>query len=230
MTMSTVDVGAARRHLEALFASAPAGSLIEVRFRSGERMHQSFHRVDALADVVAEIERHAGSTDVFVGVVARARRGGGRRDLVRRASALWADCDAPTAAAALRAFRPAPSILVATGRPSGRHAYWLLREPVALEDLERANRRLAWALGADLACSEPARILRPAGSVWHKASPPVAVRLLRLSVVDRHELDEVVGQLADDPPARAPTTPKRRLGASADPLLARAIPRSCGYA
>jgi hypothetical protein len=221
--MSTVDVGVARRHLEALFASPPARSLIEVRFRSGERMHQSFHRADALADVVAEIERRARSTDVFVGVVARARRGGGRRDLVRQASVLWVDCDAPAAVVALRAFRPAPSILVATGRPSGsgRHAYWLLREPVALEDLARGNRRLAWALGADLACSEPARILRPAGSMWHKASPPVAVRLLRLNDVDRRELDEVVGELADVPPSRAPTTrPKRQLGASGDPLLA----------
>lgn len=100
------------------------------------------------------------------------------------------------------------------------HAYWLLRDRVAIDAVERGNRRLAWALGADLACSEPARILRPAGSVWHKSRPPVAVGLLRLDAVARHVLGDVVGRLEDVPVARAAPTAPRRVGGGEDPLLA----------
>lgn len=112
-------------------------------------MGQSFHRVEALDDVVAEVSRRASSTDVFVGVLPRWRRGGGRRDMVDRASVLWVDCDTPDAAAALEVFRPAASMVVASGGAGHRHAYWLLAESVAIDAIERANRRLACALNAD---------------------------------------------------------------------------------
>ncbi len=102
---------------------------------------------------------------MFVGVLARRRHGGRRRDVVERASVLWVDCDTAEAVASLEAFRPAASMVVASGGPRRRHAYWLLAESVAVEAIERANRRLAWALRADPQCSEPARILRPAGSL-----------------------------------------------------------------
>jgi CHC2 zinc finger len=180
-------------------------------------MRQAFHRVEAIDAVIGEIARSAAWTDVFVGVVARARRGGGRRDLVERASVLWVDCDTPAAAEALDAFGPAPSIVVASGGRGHRHAYWLLAEAVVIDTVARANRRLAGALGADLACSEPARILRPAGSAWHKSSPPVAVRLLQLDAAARHAVDDVVGRLDDVPVA--PVTARPR-GTGEDPLLA----------
>jgi hypothetical protein len=179
MTPGVVDAVAARRFVEALFASAPTGSLVELRSCRGAGMRQTFHCVEAIDEVVGEIARGATWTDVFVGVVPRVRHGGGRRDLVERANVLWVDCDTPAAVEALRAFGSTASIVVASGGGPGHvHAYWLLREPVAIDEIERANRRLAWALGADLACSEAARILRPAGSAWHKSRPPVAVRLL----------------------------------------------------
>jgi len=136
---------------------------------------------------------------VFVGVLARRRHGGRRRDVVERASVLWVDCDTAEAVASLEAFRPAASMVVASGGPRRRHAYWLLAESVAVEAIEQANRRLAWALRADPQCSEPARILRPAGSLWHKARPPAPVRLLRLDDAPRHDLSDVVGSLPDSP-------------------------------
>jgi hypothetical protein len=122
----------------------------------------------------------------------------------------------------LAAFRPAASIVIASGGGRGHlHAYWSLSEPVAIDEVERANRRLAWALGADLACSEPARILRPAGSLWHKSSPPLAVRLLHLDTADRHKLDDVVGGLVAVPAPRAAGGRRRqRPDAREDPLLA----------
>ena len=219
MTPAPVDAVAATRFLDALFGSAPAGSLVELRSRRGAGMRQTFRRAGALDELVGEIVRSAAWTDVFVGVVPRSRRGGGRCDLVERASVLWVDCDTPAAWEALRAFRPSPSILVASGGGRGHvHAYWLLRESVALEAVERANRRLAWALGADLVCSEPSRILRPAGSAWHKSSPPVAVRLLDLTTDVRHALGDVVGRLEDVPIARRVVWPRR--GGGEDALLA----------
>jgi len=220
MKTSTVDAAVARRFVDALFASAPSDSFVEVRFRRAGGMGQSFHRVDALEHVVAEVMRRAQATDVFVGVLPRRRRGGSCRDVLDAAWVMWVDCDTPEAVAALDAFRPAPSIVVASGAGGHRHAYWLLRAPVVVQAIEQANRRLAGALGGDPRCSEPARILRPAGSLWQKAVPPAPVRLLHLDDEVRHDLDEIVGSLADPPGEpvahRSSRGERRRRG---DPLL-----------
>jgi len=220
MRASSVDAAAARRFVEALFASAPVASFVEVRFRCAGGMGQSFHRVHAMEHVVAEVMRRAQRTDVFVGVLPRRRRGGSRRDVVDWASVVWVDCDTPEAVRALDAFRPAPAILVASGARGHRHAYWRLRAPVGVEAIEQANRRLAWALGGDSRCSDPARILRPPGSLWHKAIPPAPVRLLDLDDAVHHDLDGIVGSLADppdEPVVDSPGRGGRRCGG--DPLL-----------
>jgi hypothetical protein len=52
MKMSVTDAVVARRFVAALFTSAPAGSLVELRFRRASGMGQSFHPVDALDKVV----------------------------------------------------------------------------------------------------------------------------------------------------------------------------------
>jgi hypothetical protein len=97
-------------------------------------------------------------TNVYVGCGPRTRRYGGR-DAVRRAFVLWADCDGDAALRGLESFDPQPSIVIASGTGSNCHAYWPLTEPLARDELERANRRLAHALGADLASADAARIL-----------------------------------------------------------------------
>ncbi len=179
--LELVGRDAVRGFLDALYRSAPPASLVEVRFRVASGMRHCFHRA-ALLDRVAEaILSLASRTDVYVGVVPRRRCGGGRADLVERASVVWVDCDTGDSVDALREFRPVPAMVVASGSDPNRHAYWFLREPVALEVIEQTNRRLALALGADLRCSDAARILRPAGSVNRKHSPPAAVRLVRLA-------------------------------------------------
>jgi len=58
-------------------------------------------RRDEVAAVITERSPH---TDVFLGVIPRRRRGGGRDDLVRQASIVWADCDTAESAAAMRRF------------------------------------------------------------------------------------------------------------------------------
>src|SRR4051812_3271624 len=80
-------------------------------------------------------------TDVYVGCAPRTRRYGGR-DAVERAYVLWADCDGEAAVAALERFEPAPAIVVASGTGPNCHAYWPLTEPLARDELQRANRRL----------------------------------------------------------------------------------------
>ena len=149
----------------ALYRSAPAGSLVEVRFRLGEGMGRRFVEVGLLDRLVGTVLSLASRTDVYVGVVPRRRRGGGRRDLVERAAVVWVDCDSDAAVVALRRFRPLPGMVVGSGSGQNCHAYWFLDEPVELDVVERVNRRLAGALNADLVCADAARILRPVGSV-----------------------------------------------------------------
>lgn len=222
--LGLVGPEATRRFLGALYSAAPARSLIELRFRVPSGMGRCFHGAAALDRVAQAIHALASSTDVFVGVVPRARFGGGRRDLIARAAVVWADCDTPDAVAALASFRPRPAMVVASGSGDNRHAYWFLREPLELGQLERVNRRLGRALGADAQSSDAARILRPAGSLNRKHSPPAPVRLLRLEKRTRVHLAELERPLAREPIPLTTTRTSRvhRHGAPSDPL--RTVP------
>ena len=211
-----------RRFLGALHGSAPPGSLVELRFRLGPGMGQRFLRTERLGRVAARIASLAASTDVFVGVIPRARRGGSRRDLIERAAVVWVDCDDRASVSALAQFRPLPSMVVASGSGSNQHAYWLLDEPVGIEQIERVNHRLSLALGADLQCGDGARIMRPAGSISRKHSPPTAVRLLACDEHARVALADLTARLAPDTVSTShrAIAPSRAL--SGDPLLALA--------
>jgi CHC2 zinc finger/RepB DNA-primase from phage plasmid len=217
-----VDRAMIGRFLGELFAGVAPGAVVELRFRRSRGMGQCFREVRELWRVEAEIAQLALGTDVFVGVVPRRRRRGRREDLADQAGVVWADCDGPESVEALRRFRPAPSMVVASGSGLNRHAYWFLHEPVEIEELECANRRLAFALGADRASTDGARILRPAGSLSFKHRPPTAVRLLLVDGEARFGVEDVVRGLREpssEPRPRRPAGgPSRRL--SGDPLLA----------
>jgi hypothetical protein len=167
-------------------------------------MGQSFHRVDNLVDAATAIAAHARQRDVFVGVIARQRRRGGRQDVVHDASLVWADCDDPRSVAALRRFEPMPSMVVASGTASNCHAYWFLARPVSIDAVERTNRRLALALDADPRSCDAARILRPGGTNNWKEGPCRSVRLARLDPGARIDLDDIqhgLPQIAAEPRA-----------------------------
>ena len=220
--MAVADGDETRRFLGALYGSAPAGSLVELRFPLGSGLGQRFLRAERLGQAADRIASLAASTDVFVGVIARARRGGSRSDLVQRAAVVWVDCDDRASVAALARFRPRPNIVVGSGSGSNQHAYWLLDEPVGIEEIERVNHRLALALGADLHCGDGARIMRPAGTTNRKHSPPTAVRLLACGEHARVALADLTARLAPD---RAPTGHRAIASSralSSDPLLALA--------
>ena len=194
------DRVAVHRFLRALYRSAPTRSWVEVRFRLGPGMGQVFHPIAALGAVAETVLARSAVTDVFVGVVPRSRRGGGRADLIGRSGVVWADCDDAASVAALEALRPPPSMVVASGTAEHCHAYWLLREMINLDCMESINERLALALGADRQSADPARILRPAGSLNWKRCTPAAVRLLRLEPGSSVPIGELQPVLPLGPP------------------------------
>ena len=181
-------------YLNCLYGAEPGGAYVELRWRlrHGRGMGREFVAVrdPRLSDM---IQARGRETDIYVGVAPRSRLEG-TRAAVERCHALFADCDARESIAALDVFQPAPSLVVNSGR--GRHAYWSLWPPVGPDELERANRRLAHALGADMRATDAARILRPPGTFNHKSGAPVAVTLERL-VVEVYTAEQVTGGLPD---------------------------------
>jgi hypothetical protein len=182
------------------------GALLEVRYRlpAGRGMGQCFHDARRGAALVETIEGLGRTTDVYVGCAPRERPEGGAA-AVRRAWVLWADCDGPDAAAAVRAFAPPPSYVVRSGSRANRHAYWSLREPIDAGELRAANVRLAHALGADPRATDAARILRAPATRNHKHDPPAPV------VCDELRIDgpayvaaDVLDGLPDPPAAQRP--------------------------
>jgi len=221
MRRAPVHRGQLAAHLRALFAAAGPGELIDLRWRRPGGMGQRFYRPRHLAALYRSVGWLAGETDVYLGVAPRRRRAGGRQ-AVAPARVLWVDCDTPQAARALEKFSPAPSIVVASGGGEGhRHAYWLLSQPLEVDELERANRTLARALGADDRCADAARVLRPAGTNNFKHDPPRPVTL-ESGNRRRRPVEEILAGL---PPAPPQTTRDRAARASGgDPLLAIAPP------
>ena len=218
-TTTTTRHETAVSFLAVLAGSAGCGELLELRYRleDGQRMGQVFDRPDRLRGLATRAIALGRRTDVYVGCAPRTRRHGGR-DAVERAFVLWADCDGETAVAALAKFEPEPAIVIASGTGSNCHAYWQLSEPLARDEVERANRRLAYALGADPASADCARILRvPSTNSW-KHDPPTPVDAIRLDT-GRLDAADVVGGLPDPPtPARVTFAPPAH-GRGNDPLL-----------
>ncbi len=177
-------------------------------------MARAFFPVHDTISVAAEIARRARQSDVYIGVLPRARQASRRSDLAPIGSVLWADCDTTRSLAVLASFAPAPSIVIATG--NGRHGYWLLREAVPIDMVEAVNLQLARTLGADPSCADPGRVLRPAPSRSFKTTPPVEVRLLRCAVDARYHVRDVVPDFSVEA-ARTPSRPPCPGGD--DPLL-----------
>ncbi|MHB8492640.1 MAG: CHC2 zinc finger domain-containing protein, partial [Solirubrobacteraceae bacterium] len=126
------------------------------------------------------------------------------------------------AATAALASVPTPSVLLASGTRSHRHAYWSLTDSLDPDALHDGNTRLAIALGADAgAVCSPATILRPAGTLNHKRSPARRVELLAYERRVRYEPTELVGAL---PAAQAPARSYVATSPRSDDPLASVAP------
>ena len=220
--MTTTRHDTITRFLAALAGPQDTGQLLELRYRleDGMRMGQVFDHHAHLRGLATRAIALGRRTDVYVGCAPRTRRHGGR-DAVEHAHVLWADCDGEHAVAALHDCDPQPSIIIASGSGTNCHAYWPLTRPAGRDAIERGNRRLAHALGADPASADAARILRVPGTLNFKHDAPNRVDALRLDTDRRHEIANVVGDLAEPPAQQAPAAPPRVTGAVGDdPLLA----------
>ncbi len=216
----TKPLGAAELYLRTLTAFAPPHTLLDVRYRtSGHDLGQLFLDADThnAARTIVRISRW---TDVYVGVAPRIRRRGTRQDIAPT-PLLWADCDGPTALAALHSFQPPPTMIVTSGTEQHAHAYWALTRSLNTEELEDANSRLAAALGADPKCTDAARVLRPPGTLNHKHKPPRPVKLHQYTN-RRYRPVEILTALPPKPrpPATSHTQRAARPCRYSDPLLA----------
>ena len=209
---------AAARYLQLLAALAPAGSLLDVRYRvRGHGLARFFIAAHA-RDAAATISLIGQRTDIYVGCAPRVRRAGRRRDVAPTAL-LWADCDNQQATNALHDFEPRPTIVVASGSTDHVHAYWALTMPIGVAELEDANRRLAAALGADQGTvTNAAAILRVPGTKNFKHDPPRPVTLLD-DAGRRYDPREITDALPASARAHSNESAARRCGASSDPLL-----------
>jgi len=227
---ATASLGAARvealdSYLRMLAGPAPGARLLEIRFALRHRdMGHLFVAAHSAPGASRLIRRLAARTDVYVGVCLRTRRAGGR-NAIDRSHLAFVEIDTPDALDRLRAFRHPPTAIVLSGSAGHAHAYYTLSAPVAVPQLERANRQLAQTLGGDLASVDAARILRPPSSWNHKHLPSAPVELIELDQTRRYDLNQLVDGL--DEPARRPlagVTTSSRTGRTEIDRLLLAIP------
>ena len=208
-----VDAQALDSYLRMLAGPAPGARLLEIRFALRHRdMGRLFIAAHSAPGASRLIQPLAAQTDVYVGVCLRNRRAGGR-DAIAGAHLAFVEIDAPEALDRIRAFGHPATMVVSSGSAGHAHAYFALSAPVTVPELERVNRRLAHALGGDLASVDAARILRPPSSWNHKHSPPAPVELVELDHARRYDIDELIDGL-DEPPGRpaAGSVTTRRTG------------------
>lgn len=177
-------------------------SLLE--FRALPSRKTAFIPVNDTASLRAFVRR---DEDLYVGVASRKDSSSGAATNLHELPALFVDIDfkdldETEARARLAAFPP-PTALIQSG--GGLHPWWSLVTPLnvtAPEGCTRAKgllRRLATALGGDLAAAEPARILRLPGSKNHKYDPPRLVTIELLDASRRYTLDELTAHLPAEP-------------------------------
>jgi hypothetical protein len=214
---------ALRLQLAMIAGNDPSTSRLELRWRNARgKMARQFFGVREVDRATSAIQNVCQIGDTFIGAAPRVRDGGTARD-VEHSWALWADLDDAEALERVHKFTPAPSMVITTGSGGG-HAWWQLNRPLAGSWAQRANRRLAKALGGDLAATDPARVLRPAGTRNYKHEPPRPVVCVRLEF-DAYKADQIVGRLPDDrsyKPPPAVVLPGRPSGRSLD-ALARVV-------
>jgi RepB DNA-primase from phage plasmid len=197
-----VEVAAGRRR--------PDGSLA-MRSRSAADHFPAAGDLEALARLVRR-HRELGE-EVFCTPLTRRRPRSGKAGEVLPGRVVWVDIDQSARLERLRSFPHRPHLVVYSGS-GGAHAYWRLAERLPPEALEEANRKLAHRLGADLAVTDRARIMRVPGSFNHKAG-----RACRLAFCDLARppipVAWLVAGLTDPaPPPPPPSASERRRNAA----------------
>ena len=241
--------------LRLLYGRCPGDAVLAASMvaRTGEKAGRlrarAFRTVDDLDRLADEVATTAERHDMYVGCCPldeQPGKGRGTAADVAYLPALWADLDVagpghsppadglplpPTRADALDAVAtlPPPSVVIDSG--GGLQAWWLLAEPLAIDDGNRdevAELSAGWgralvAAGAAKGwhvddVSDLARILRPPGTVNRKpgrAPAPVFI-VPGEGCADLYDLDELRPHLVAAPPmperSTRPTAPPPQLG------------------
>src|SRR5450755_4462406 len=160
-------------YLRMLAGERPDGRYLEIRSRPAGQpwMRRTAIPAGELDRAATLITRLAVDRDVFVGVALRTRPDAGGRDAIDGCHLAFVEIDTADGARRLEEFRYPPTARVGSGTEKHVHAYWRLTRPVAGEELEAANRKLAAHLAGDPASIDVARLLRPPGSMNQKHRP-----------------------------------------------------------
>lgn len=183
------DIEAMTRHVEHLFAGAPAG-MVELAWTdtspddSGRYRlrHAQLFSTDNLSDLVAEAARLNATPmcNVYIGAALRHPDtppfGRAKDSDATILTAAYVDLDDPGAATAAKDVYKAlkPTMVVVTGREPHTRAqlWWRLDEPMTdaaqWPDLLKA---MATAMGADTSVTNPSRVMRLAGTVAWPVKP-----------------------------------------------------------
>ena len=163
--METEIISHAYRLLPYIFAE---DDIIEIRTLGAQRVREWTNLKDA-PDIIADLTKLGGGTDMYFGANPRNVKGGGEAKHVSIARCLYADFDGGTTIEQARlAWRdnliPEPTVIVATG--GGVHAWWRLSEPCHDMDLHCAYQKaLASRLGSDKCIHDAPRLMRLPGFV-----------------------------------------------------------------
>ena len=102
------------RYLRILAGDDPTGRLIEIRSTIPDGMRQTFTPATRPELAAKTITRLAARTDVYVGVLLRHRRGGGR-DACERSHLAFIEIDRPDGAQRLARYRYPPTMVISSG-------------------------------------------------------------------------------------------------------------------
>ena len=163
--METEVISHAYRLLPYIF---DADDIIEIRTLGAMRV-QKWTTLKNAPDLIADLTKLGGKTDMYFGANPRANKTGGTAKDVNMARCLYADFDGGTTIeqAKMRieeSLIPEPTAIVATG--GGVHAWWRLSEPLTNMDIHSAYQKaLAARLGSDKCIHDAPRLMRLPGFV-----------------------------------------------------------------
>jgi hypothetical protein len=163
--METEVISHAYRLLPYIF---DANDIIEIRTLGAMRVQKWTTLKDA-PELIADLTKLGGKTDMYFGANPRANKKGGTAKDVNIARCLYADFDGGTTIEQAKmlieeSLIPEPTAIVATG--GGVHAWWRLSEPLTNMDIHCAYQKaLAARLGSDKCIHDAPRLMRLPGFV-----------------------------------------------------------------
>jgi len=178
------------RFLKSLYRNCEDG-MVNLRFIPG--VNNEFISLKDIEKVPEIIYRHI-KQNVHFGVALR-RGTDATKKGIQWIPALWMDHDkvTPEVEKKIQEFSLQPSIVVQTSSPERRQYYWMLKEPVGPEEIERVEvvlRAIAYYFGGDMNACDASRILRLPSTYNYKYNPPCVCCLVSNNGTREYLLDD----------------------------------------